>query len=347
MESLNLNTLASSLPNAQQKAEKDLTNDFKAAALSITTLYRSSRRAAKRAYNSGYAAACQDLLTMIQQGVSAGGLGQDSTNAGSEAGMSIGRIMDWTEARLEEIKAREEEEDEEEEKERVRPASVIASKGDVKTKSSSVALPTSRIKENVRTLYNALGLVSYGMTYNQTMQLPQTPDSPSQSPSLSEPPSPSPPPVSIPASRIPPRSSKHRLPSKTDNVNSILPVTPSSSFTFRPETLASLTPSPDTPIPIVAGAKRRHMMMMMDSAVPTISIDATSGNTSSPSTITNIVTGRNVIPQGNVARRRTRSSRTLAHPQPPLQVQNVNAIPQTDAMEVEEDGRERKRVARR
>ncbi|KAF8648215.1 hypothetical protein AX16_006353 [Volvariella volvacea WC 439] len=328
MESLNLNTLASSLPNAQQKAEKDLTNDFKAAALSITTLYRSSRRAAKRAYNSGYAAACQDLLTMIQQGVSAGGLGQDSTNAGSEAGMSIGRIMDWTEARLEEIKAREEEEDEEEEKERVRPASVIASKGDVKTKSSSVALPTSRIKEN-------------------TMQLPQTPDSPSQSPSLSEPPSPSPPPVSIPASRIPPRSSKHRLPSKTDNVNSILPVTPSSSFTFRPETLASLTPSPDTPIPIVAGAKRRHMMMMMDSAVPTISIDATSGNTSSPSTITNIVTGRNVIPQGNVARRRTRSSRTLAHPQPPLQVQNVNAIPQTDAMEVEEDGRERKRVARR
>ncbi len=32
--------------------------------------------------------------------------------------MSIGKVMDWAEARLEEIKAREEEEDEDEEKER-------------------------------------------------------------------------------------------------------------------------------------------------------------------------------------------------------------------------------------
>ncbi|KAJ3499915.1 hypothetical protein NLJ89_g10018 [Agrocybe chaxingu] len=61
MESLNLNTLANSLPTAQQNAEKELLNDFK------------------------------------------------------------GRVMDWTEARLEAIKAREEEEDEEEEKERAQP----------------------------------------------------------------------------------------------------------------------------------------------------------------------------------------------------------------------------------
>jgi hypothetical protein len=72
--------------------------------MSITNLYRSSRSTSKRAYNSGYAAACADLLQMIQQGVS-----------DSETPPSIGRVMDWVEARLEAIRAREEEEDEEDE----------------------------------------------------------------------------------------------------------------------------------------------------------------------------------------------------------------------------------------
>ncbi|OCH88898.1 hypothetical protein OBBRIDRAFT_715987, partial [Obba rivulosa] len=93
--SLNLNMLASSLPTSNlANAEKELANNFKAAALSLTTLYRSSRRTSKRAYNAGYAAACQDLLLMIQQGVSTGESGP---------GMSIGRIMDYIEARLEAI----------------------------------------------------------------------------------------------------------------------------------------------------------------------------------------------------------------------------------------------------
>jgi hypothetical protein len=123
--SLNLNTLANSLPNSNlANAEKDLLNNFKglflpshqlreglttvrtAAALSITTLYRSSRETSKRAYNSGYVSACQDILLMIQQGVSAGG---------ADDAMSVGRIMDWVEARLEAIKAREDEEYEDEE----------------------------------------------------------------------------------------------------------------------------------------------------------------------------------------------------------------------------------------
>ncbi|KNZ78099.1 hypothetical protein J132_02290 [Termitomyces sp. J132] len=107
MESLNLHTLASSLPAAQHNTE-ELTNNFRAAALSITTLYKSSRKNSKRAYSAGYAAACQDLLTMIQQGVS----------VSSNQDLTIGRVMDWTEARLEAIKAREEEEDEEEEREK-------------------------------------------------------------------------------------------------------------------------------------------------------------------------------------------------------------------------------------
>ena len=49
---------------------------------------------------------------MIQQGVSAGG-----DHAG-ENPMSVGRIMDWVEARCDAIKTREEEEDEEEQKEK-------------------------------------------------------------------------------------------------------------------------------------------------------------------------------------------------------------------------------------
>ena len=49
---------------------------------------------------------------MIQQGVSAGG---DHTG---ENPMSVGRIMDWVEARCDAVKAREEEEDEEEQKEK-------------------------------------------------------------------------------------------------------------------------------------------------------------------------------------------------------------------------------------
>jgi len=81
-------------------------NNFKAAALSITTLYRSSRETSKRAYNSGYVSACQDILLMIQQGVSVGG---------ADDAISVGRIMDWVEARLEAIKAREDEEYEDEE----------------------------------------------------------------------------------------------------------------------------------------------------------------------------------------------------------------------------------------
>lgn len=123
-----MNTLANSLPNSNlANAEKELmdnfkgrpvlctsrrlllTNKFAAAAMSITTLYRSSLTTSKRAYNAGYAAACQDLLVVIQQGVSVGG----ASNEG-EGGMTIGRVMDWVEARLEAIKTREEEEDEEE-----------------------------------------------------------------------------------------------------------------------------------------------------------------------------------------------------------------------------------------
>lgn len=61
---------------------------------------------------------------MIQQGVSAGGLDGAGTSQQQRLaegeGMTIGRVMDWTEARLDAIKSREEEEDEEEEREKER-----------------------------------------------------------------------------------------------------------------------------------------------------------------------------------------------------------------------------------
>jgi len=61
---------------------------------------------------------------MIQQGVSLDPTGLLDAEGG---GMTIGRVMDWTEARLEAIRSREEEEDEDEErekeKERGRPPS--------------------------------------------------------------------------------------------------------------------------------------------------------------------------------------------------------------------------------
>jgi hypothetical protein len=109
-----------------------------AAALSITTLYRSSRQTSKRAYNSGYAAACQDILSMIQQGVSAGG-----DHAG-ENPMSVGRIMDWVEARCDAIKAREEEEEEEEQKEKDK---------DTQPPQSGPKPPPSRTRRQVSTSF--------------------------------------------------------------------------------------------------------------------------------------------------------------------------------------------------
>lgn len=102
-----------------------------AAAMSITTLYKSSLHTSKRAYNAGYGAALQDLLDVIQQGVSVGGVG----GTGSEGGMTIGRVMDWVEARLEAVRAREEEE-EEEERER-----------ECKSATSAKVAPVTRDKE--------------------------------------------------------------------------------------------------------------------------------------------------------------------------------------------------------
>ncbi|KIJ55361.1 hypothetical protein M422DRAFT_151801, partial [Sphaerobolus stellatus SS14] len=94
MESLNMKTLANSLPNSAN-TDKQLMDNFKAAALSITTFYRSSLDASKLAYTSGYSTCLHDILQFIQAGVSVSG------NSGEE--LTIGRVMDWLEARSEAI----------------------------------------------------------------------------------------------------------------------------------------------------------------------------------------------------------------------------------------------------
>lgn len=119
--------------------------------MSITTLYRSSKRTSKRAYNAGYAAACQDLLLMIQQGVSAG-----ETSDVDGGSVTIGRIMDYVEARLEAIKSREEEEDEDDEKDKERErdrkatAGASARPSTVNKPPASSASGGQRLRDNVR-----------------------------------------------------------------------------------------------------------------------------------------------------------------------------------------------------
>ncbi len=58
-------------------------------------------------------------MAMIQRGVSVGGIAEPGMSADSN-GMSIGRVMDWIDARLDAVKSRQEEEVEEEEKEKER-----------------------------------------------------------------------------------------------------------------------------------------------------------------------------------------------------------------------------------
>ncbi|KAF5326065.1 hypothetical protein D9611_000703 [Ephemerocybe angulata] len=322
MESLNLNTLVNSLP-AQQNAEKELLNDFKAAALSITTLYRSSRKNAKRAYNTGYATACQDLLNFIQHGVAA-------VDGG---GMTIGRVMDWTEARLDAIKSVEEDEDEDEEREKERGRPGPSGAG-VSTAAGAAA---SSKPEHARKPQPAGGNAAASTSRIPSAALP-TPCSPQTNSSSQHPPeqpsSPSPghtrtlhsQSTSYPQQH---RQNKVRTPSKPDSL--MIPFATQSSNgaassgptptadPFNPTSPLSMN-VPDTPMMIGAGAKRRHAMMMMMEA---------GGSGAVPSPTTDVL-----------QRRRTRSTRNN---------QNVHVAggQSSEDMEVEDEGRERKRVARR
>ncbi|KAI9457469.1 hypothetical protein BJY52DRAFT_1272668 [Lactarius psammicola] len=324
MESLNLNALAGSLPTSNlANAEKELLNNFRAAALSITNLYRSSRTTSKRSYNSGYAAACADLLQMIQQGVS-----------DSETPLSIGRVMDWVEARLEAVRAREEEELEEDE-----------------DNSSKKEGQASKLKANSLARASSAPAVPQQQSPREQPG-PLPPSKLSQSITAAPNARPSTPPSPPIATTVPPHPARgHKAqarafasplqakenPAVTATPTSAahihpLPLSPDSPFTFTafPPLPSSPAPTETTlsiPIPLTvsAGAKRRHAMMVL-----------TDEAASAPPGATGVGVGAGVGAGAGSSRRRTRSTRG-AH---------QNQHPQ-DAMDTEEDGRERKRVARR
>jgi len=99
-----LRTLATSLEsnnsNILEENEKNIARDFRAAAFSMTTLYKSAIEAQKKSFDSGYSTALHDILNFIQQGVSNG-------HAQDDHGMTIGKVLDFAEARLEAIGAQE------------------------------------------------------------------------------------------------------------------------------------------------------------------------------------------------------------------------------------------------
>ncbi|KAF8466778.1 hypothetical protein DFH94DRAFT_780087 [Russula ochroleuca] len=345
MESLNLNALAGSLPNSNlASAEKELLNNFRAAALSITNLYRSSRSTSKRAYNSGYAAACADLLQMIQQSVS-----------DSETPPSIGRVMDWVEARLEAIRAREEEEDEEDEesaaskkeKEGQGQTGRLKASSSLPRANSAPAVPQQATREQGPLAPSKL---SQAITTGPSPPSPSTPPSP---PATTLRPL-STPTTTTPASRtlkprafaaaIQAKENPHLTSAMTPTTMTMMPpihhpfpTSPGSpspfTFTAFPPLPASAAPTDALAIPlplpltVSAGAKRRHAMMVLAD-------DSAHGH--GPAGVGAGATGTAPSGAAGSSRRRTRSTRG-AH-------QNQHA---QDAMEIEEDGRERKRVARR
>lgn len=162
-----------------------------------------------------------------------------------------------------------------------------------------------------------------------------------------EPTTPSPPLAPTNAQRHPQRSkSRTALKGESSAVYTHFPTIPSASvFNFAPETITPVgTPSsfPEPPTIPAVGSKRRHAMMMMLDTAASPSTTGSMSATQPPSTANTPPPPATLT---NLSRRRTKSTR--GHQQQ-LQNQNINVIqPSAEAMDIEEDGRERKRVARR
>ncbi|WVN87420.1 uncharacterized protein L203_102600 [Cryptococcus depauperatus CBS 7841] len=92
---MDLSNLKQTLPPGFADAETVMGDKFRAAALSITNLYKSSLSVTQQAYNVGYTAALDDMLAMVQSSI---GEGQDSAQA-------LSRLMDWADARKAAISA--------------------------------------------------------------------------------------------------------------------------------------------------------------------------------------------------------------------------------------------------
>ncbi|GHJ88661.1 hypothetical protein NliqN6_5063 [Naganishia liquefaciens] len=130
MDLSSLYTTLASPPGQLQQAEIDMMEKFKAAALSITNLYKSSVHTSKHAYSAGYGACLNDIQQILEASLSGPSasshtqynnperlrqLAQDQD--ASTAGRTLARLMDWIEARQEAMKLEAEDEKEEEQRE--------------------------------------------------------------------------------------------------------------------------------------------------------------------------------------------------------------------------------------
>ncbi|WOO83401.1 uncharacterized protein LOC62_05G006927 [Vanrija pseudolonga] len=134
---MDLSALNSSLPPGLADAERDMGGKFRAAALSITTLYKASLASTKvsyeatklsshlqQAYQVGYSAALSDVLSKLQSDI----------GAGADAADALARLMDWSEARQAAMVAFAADEDEEK-------PSTTSSAAAAASRSQSVAAP--------------------------------------------------------------------------------------------------------------------------------------------------------------------------------------------------------------
>jgi hypothetical protein len=253
---------------------------------------------------------------MIQQGVSDAGRVEGAPHSNGN-GMDVGRVMDWVDARLAAIRAREEEEDEDEERERSRAPRPAAA-----TASSSSVLPTPTASTSVAP--SAVPPV-VSATEQRPLTHPTTPPLPTgPSPAVvTTVLTPTPAPASPPSSPIVSPPSMQRLvqPFPANRARNARPIAgPSSS----PPSVSFPSAPPESmsdAVDVGTGAKRRHaVMMMLDAAgAPTVEVPGASG-------------------ASVLGRRRTRSSRALPT--------GVPLTRDSEDMDID-DGRERKRVARR
>lgn len=296
-----------------------------AAALSITTLYKSSLATSKQAYSAGYQACLTDVLQFVQAGVSIQGQG---ANVGAE-GLTIGRIMDWIEGRLEAIGTADDDDDDDK---------ATTSKGKarggirrIETTAQSPIITRSRPTQDTKPT-----------TSNHNREEPRTrvdPDSdqgrdgsrqlryPHSSPS--PPRSLSPPPTKPPSRKERAQRQSFQQPPPTTSMDFPLITSglESSDTSINPLALSPLNVSVDFPMNLGVGSKRRHGALF----------DGGSGASTSRA-VSNQVPGS--------TRRRIRASRASTTGVPPT-LFTGSVSPVFEPMEIEEREERARKVPRR
>lgn len=294
-------------------------NNFKAAALSITTLYRSGLQSSKRAYTAGYEACLQDVLELVQAGVSDGINARGTGGVDGEA-MSVGRVMDWVEARLEDIKEDKREEDR-------RAVEGGESQQQPTVASTSALQPRKSSPPSNKPLAKSMSPTIHHVQIHSSS------------------PSPSPAPPSSRASRHSSRRDNRDRENRDYASAATTPTTEPFSFVFEPPEHL-VTPSP------TLGAKRRHATMMYEHSHAHPLNSALFSPDSIPPATAVIPPPRNSTTNSSGSNRR-KGKTTRQALSGNAGNGNVTANPgsghgEDDRMQVEfEEGRERKRVARR